>query len=191
MRKIVNICLIVALFVLVLGFLLATGSEDSKPAPKNTQDDTSLSQMKEDIPKLVEIIRIWKLVDELGLQEDQLVKFLPRFKELTDLRFKHYRLRRTTSDELRKSLGANSSDEKLKSTLNRARNAEADFEQKEGQLENELYSILTVKQQAKFAVFQDSYYRDMRRLIGQLKELSDLKEQKMKYQPKTLKEQKK
>ena len=191
MKKIINISLIVAIFLLIFGFLLASGSENTNTGKKVDQDDVNLSQLREDIPKLVEIIRIWKLVDELELQEEQLVKFLPRFKEINNLRAKNYRLRRTTADELRKLLETDSSEEKFKSTLSRARNATVDFRQKEKRLEDELYSILSVKQQAKFAVFQDSYYRDMRRLIGQLKELSDLKEQKMKYQPKTLKEQKK
>jgi hypothetical protein len=184
MRKTVNICLIAVLLMLIFSLLIAIGADESKTESKKSYDNVDLAQLNKDIPKLVEIIRIWKLVDELGLQEEQLIKVLPRFKELNDIRSKYYNLRKSTSDELQKLLEASSTDEKIKAVLTKSKNTETDLRQKEQQLENELNSILTIKQQAKFVVFQDSFHRDMRRLIGNLKELSEMKEQKMRFQSK-------
>jgi len=178
MKKTINIFLTVASLILFLFVLLAIGAEDSKSEAAKKYGDSALEQLNKDIPKLVEIIRIWKMVDELDLQEDQLVKFLPRYKALNESRFKQYRLRRATSDKMKILLDTSSSDEEIKSELNKAKNANIELRQKEQQLENELYSMLTIKQQAKFVVFQDSFHRDMRRLIGNLKELSEIKSKK-------------
>ena len=117
MRKTINVILIMALLALVLGLLLAIGAETNRPSTKNPAGRIDIRLSKEEIPKLVEIIRIWKLVDELELEEEQLVKFLPWFKESNDLRSKHYRSRRDAVAKLRELLEADSSEDRLKSAM--------------------------------------------------------------------------
>jgi hypothetical protein len=182
-RKVINVILIIALLALVLGLLLAIGAETDKPGTEIDTGGMDIRLSKEEIPKLVEIIRIWKLVDELVLKEKQLVEFLPKFKELDSLRSKYYRDRRNAISKLRKLLEANSSGDQLKPAMDEFRNAEMSFYQKYRQLEDALNSNLTVKQQAKFVVFQDKYRDDIRRLMRNLRELSNLREQKAKAQP--------
>jgi hypothetical protein len=182
-RKFVNTVLLMILLALVLGLLLAIGAETGKPGTEKRTEGMSIKLSKEEIPRLVEIIRIWKLVDELELKEKQLVGFLPKFKELNSLRAKHYRDRRNAVNKLRKLLEAGSSEDQLKSAMDELKNIEATFYQKHKQLQDALNSDLTVKQQAKFAVFQDKYRDDIRRLIRNLRELSNLREQRPKPQP--------
>lgn len=181
MRKIINVILIMVLLALVL-VLLAIGAETNRPSTKNPTGRIDIRLSKEEIPKLVEIIRIWKLVDELELEEEQLVKFLLWFKESNDLRARHYRSRRDAVAKLRELLEADSSEDRLKSAMDELKSIETKFHQKEKQLENTLNSILTVKQQAKYTVFRDVYKRDMQRLMRNLQELSNLREQPPKPQ---------
>ena len=182
-RKAINIILIVVLLALVLGLLLAIGAETDRPSVKASTGDIDIRLSREEIPGLVEIIKIWKLVDYLELKEEQLARFLPKFKELDDLRKKHYGNRREALAELRKLLEADSSEAQIKSALDHLRDIEAKYSQEEKQLEDTLNSILATKQQAQFVVFQDVYWRDMQRLVRNLRELSRLRERRLEPQP--------
>ena len=174
MRKVINIILIMVSLVLVL--LMAVGAENDRPSAKKPARGIGIDLTREDIGRLVEIIRIWKIVDELKLKEEQLVEFLPRFKELNDLRFEHYRSGRKAVDELRKLLETNTSEDQIKLAMDDLRGAEMKFRQKERQLEDKLNSGLTIRQQAKFIVFQAGYWRDMGDLTRKLQELGNLRE---------------
>ena len=187
MRKIINIILIMA--VLALGVLLAIGAETDKQSPKRPSDSIGNGLSKEETSRLLEIIWIWKLVDELELKEDQLTEFIPRFKELSDLKGKYYRDRRESTSKIGKLLKTDTSEDQFQEALAELRNLEIGFREKEKQLEKSLNSGLTIKQQAKFIVFQDSYRHDMRQLVGKLRELSKMREQPLKPQPKILKKQ--
>lgn len=180
-RKVINIILIAT--VLALGVLLAIGAETGRPSASRSSRGIDIKLSKEEIPKLIEIIRIWKFVDELELKEEQLMEFLPRFKALDDLRIKYYTDRRRTVTELKKLLETDTSGDQLESAVGKLRKTKIEYRQKERQLADKLNSGLTIKQQAKFIVFQDGYRRDMYNLVRKLRELSELKEQGQQRKP--------
>jgi hypothetical protein len=182
-RKVINIILIMALFALILGMLLAIGVNTDAQERRRSSGGIDISLSNEDVPRLFEIIRIWKIVEELELDDQQLQKFLPRFNELNDLRGKYYRQRHEASIEMKKLLEANTPDSKLKSALDKYRDMEVEFHQKERQLEDALNSGLSIKQQIKFIAFEYEYRRDMNRLMRNLRELSEMKEQQKPHQP--------
>lgn len=186
MRRIVNTVLMMIALVLIAGLLLAIGAETDKPAPERRPSGLDIDLPNEDVPHLVEIIRVWKLVDELELKEEQLIKFLPKFKELIDLRDKYFRSRRKNVTGLEKLLTANPSENELKSAIDEFKSAEVDYYITYKRLNDELDTNLNIEQQAKFIVFQDRYRRDMRSLIRTLKKLSDHRESRLKRQPSTL-----
>ncbi|MFC1716469.1 hypothetical protein ACFL6S_22565 [Candidatus Poribacteria bacterium] len=189
MRKIVNTVLIVVSLILVVGLLLDIGAETNSQEQRRPRG-ANISLSSEEIPHLVEIIRVWKLVDELGLNEEQLVKFLPKFKELNDLRSRYYGDRRETVNEISKLLEANASEDQLKPIADKFTDAEVNYYQTYNQLNDTLNANLTVKQRAKFIVFQDRYRSDIRRLIRTLRELSDQREPRSRPQPTTPQEKK-
>lgn len=177
MRKIIYIVSVVALVAVFLGSSLAIGAESDKPSRKKPSEGIGIELSKEEIPQLVEIIRIWKLVDELKLKEEQLVKFLPKERALSDLRKKYYEGMRMTRDQLEKLLETNPSEAQLKSAMDAMDKTEAEYRQKSRQLEDERNATLTIHQKAKFIVFEYEYRHDMGRLIKSLQELSNLREQ--------------
>ena len=154
MRMTIYTISVVALVAVFLGSLLAIGAETDKLSTKKPSKGIGIDLSKEEIPELVEIIRIWKLVDVLKLKEEQLVRFLPKERELGDLKKKRYDGWRTTRDELRKLLETDPSESQLKSALDAMEKKEAEFRQKEKQLQNERNAALTIHQKAKFIVFE-------------------------------------
>ena len=173
MRKTINLVLIMASLALILGLVLTIGAEtdDRRPERRNREMDISLT--REEIPRLVEIIRIWKLVDELGLNEKQMTEFLPIFKELNDMRRKHYKDRRDAVKKMSELLEADTPDSQLKSATDDFRNAEVNYYRKYKELQDALNANLTVKQRVKYIVFEDKYRDDLRRLIRTLRGLSE------------------
>ena len=176
MRKTINLVLMVVSLALILGLVLVIGAEtqESRPERRSRKTDTDLS--REEISRLIEIIRIWKLVDELGLNEKQLTEFLPRFKELHDMRGEHYRDRRDAIEELGGLLEADTSESQLKSKIDEFRSAEVNYYLKYKELQDALNANLTVEQRAKYIVFEDKYRDDIRRLIRTLRGLSEQRE---------------
>lgn len=192
MRKIINITLIMALLALSLVLLLAIGAnaQTNRQSRDRSSGGIDINLSKEDVPRLFEIIRIWKMVDEIQLNDEQLQRFLPRFNELSDLRSRYYKQRREASNEMQKLLKADASENQLKSTLEKYRNLEVKFRQKEKQLSDALNSGLSIKQQVKLINFEHEYRRDMGRLMRNLRELSELRETQRKPQPVPLQQKK-
>jgi len=191
MRKTINIFLMAILFIMVCGLIIAISAEE-KPAVKPVEtavDNQDANLAPDDIPKLIEIIKVWKLIDEVELDkisEDKLVKFLAKYKQLDQIRFKYHKDKMDSIEKLKKVLEANASEEQIKSALNDVNRVDETFQQREKQMLDSLNSNLTPKQQAEFIVFQDNHWREMRQMVQGLKELSTIKERRLSYQPEAL-----
>ncbi|MEK7396682.1 MAG: hypothetical protein AAB116_07065, partial [Candidatus Poribacteria bacterium] len=91
MRRIINVILMTVSFMMIIGLIFAISAEDKsiKISEKNLSETlprtTNIDLSQEDMPKLIEIIRIWKLIDSVELEkigEDKLVLFLAKYKQL-------------------------------------------------------------------------------------------------------------
>ncbi|HGE72640.1 TPA: hypothetical protein ENX78_17515 [Candidatus Poribacteria bacterium] len=191
MQRIINIILMTLSFMIIVGLIFAISAEDKsakKPdesivviPPKPSNIDIS----QDDVPKLIEIIRIWKLIDSVELErigEDKLVLFLAKYKQLDKIRLQYHRDRSDHIEKLKKLLEANAEDAQIRIVLNDLRKIDENFRQKERQILDELNQSLTPKQQAEFIVFQDTHWQEMRQMVRNLKELSALKEQRSSQQ---------
>jgi len=191
MQRIINIILMTLSFMIIVGLIFAISAEDKsakKPdesivaiPPKPSNIDIS----QDDVPKLIEIIRIWKLIDSVELErigEDKLVLFLAKYKQLDKIRLQYHRDRSDHIEKLKKLLEVNAEDAQIRVVLNDLRKMDENFRQKERQILDELNQGLTPKQQAEFIVFQDTHWQEMRQMVRNLKELSALKEQRFPQQ---------
>jgi len=193
--KTINIILMVILLILTFGLIIAIGAEDKpdqKPVPNvtnNMVNNPDMNLATNDIPKLIEIIKVWKLIDEVELDkisEEKLVKFLAKYKQLDQIRFKYHKDKVDSVEKMKKLLEANASEEQIKSALNDINRVDETFQQREKQILDSINSNLTPKQQAEFIVFQDTHWREMKQMINGLKELSTIKERRLRYQPEAL-----
>lgn len=197
MRKIINSILIVVSLILIFGLLLTINADVDKSEAKVVEKPEVLDEppvvdikiSKEEIPKLVDIIKVWKLIDEVELgqlSEERMVKFLAVYKQMDRIRWDYYRSRRNTMDKIKQLLETNSSDEQLRIAVSRFYEIEEEFYQKQRELREKLNSELTPHQRASLIVFQDSQRHEIRRLMLNLEKLSKLRERQLKYQPEPL-----
>jgi len=206
MRKLVNVVLMVVLFILILGLLLAinadvkTSNSDTKTgiandtikqdAPKDTPD---INLSSDDVPKLVEALKIWKLIDDVELErigDDRMIAFLVKYKQLEKIRDEYRKTMGSEIENLKKLTESSASDGQINTALASIRKKDSEFHQNETKLLEQLNSNLSPDQQAKFIIFQVNYWREMRKLWRNLKELSELREKKMPHQPEVLDQQK-
>ena len=191
MMKTINIILMSLLLIMIFGLIIAISAEDKsaiKPVP-TVADNSDVNLAPNDIPKLIEIIKVWKLIDEVELDkisEDKLVKFLAKYRQLDQIRFKYHKDKMDSIEKMRKLLETNAPEEQIKSALNEIDKVDETFQQREKQMLDALNSNLTPKQQAEFIVFQDNHWREMKQMISGLKELSTIKERRLNYQTEAL-----
>jgi uncharacterized protein YjiS (DUF1127 family) len=189
MRKTINVTLLAILLVLTIGLIFAISAEEKPSANTQSNNNPEINMSPNDVPKLIEIIRVWKLIDEVELDkigDEKLVKFLAKYRQLDKIRFDYHKDRVDSLEKLKKLLETNASDEQIKTALNDTKRIDETFAQREKQLLDTLNSSLTPKQQAEFIVFQDNHWQEMRQIVRNLKELSAIKERRLKNQPESL-----
>jgi hypothetical protein len=134
---------------------------------------------KEDIAEIVDVVRIWKLTSDLSLSQEQLTSFYPKFNRMEELR-KQYLVERREALKKLKILDeqeGNTPEAELQTALDSLYEIEDNFAQNMERLKDELNSQLTLRQQVKFALSNDTFRRDVRQVLIRLKELGEFKKQ--------------
>lgn len=159
---------IIAAVALALGILIPLKAADKLRSHNDTAE-------------FIEIIKIYKLTHELSLSAEQLKVFYPKYNELQELKRQYSIARREAKDEFRSLLAKEYAPEKeFEDSFNKHRNTENSIVQKMIELRDELESQLSFKQKIKLMLFDDSYRRDVKKILQTLKELD---ESKKKYSP--------
>jgi len=140
------------LATLLLSFLFVTANTGLFAEEQRSRER---ALKREKAGKMLETITLWKLVDGLKLSEEQLVKFLPKYREGKDLKKEYQEKRKKVVEELKDLLQAKGVlQEGLKTKLTQLEKAEDEQRQKSKSLQKELKSILTPEQQARFILLK-------------------------------------
>ncbi len=122
---------------------------------------------REEVRKKVEAVRMWRLTEELKLDEKtgtQLASFLSSIEE------KRRGLMKTQNaamKALRSSLGAEKPDErKLKAELDKIEKNQNDLVELRQKEINGIKGMLTTEQQARYIIFQQEFRREVRGMIA-------------------------
>ena len=122
----------------------------------------------------LEALRIWRLTQELDLNEDQAALFFPKLKEMRELRHEHRLVRRALLDDLEDRLAVDPVDPVgLVPILDSLATIEDNLREAELGLRRELNTVLTVEQQARLYVFEAGFDRQARHIINQIREDRD------------------
>jgi len=117
----------------------------------------------------LEALRIWRLTEELNLTEDQSAQFFPKLKKLRQLREERRDNRRALIDELTKELAKDSSaTPRLKQLLDSLQTVDDNYRDSERKVRREISQILTVQQQVRLLLFQETFERQTRHVIKQI-----------------------
>ena len=121
--------------------------------------------------RLIETIKIWKMTEALNLDEDQAAKLFPKLAQLEASRREFHGRQRLLRDELIELLKQRPlRDEEIKMRLDQLDRAETDFRGHEQVVRGGLRSILSLEQQARFALFEDRFETEMRSVIQDLRQ---------------------
>jgi Spy/CpxP family protein refolding chaperone len=127
--------------------------------------------------KMVETLRIWKMVDSLDLSEEQLAKFLPKLKKEKELRREYGEERKRTLNELRELLKEEEASEKeIEANLKELENLDSEFQEKTKALREEVKKFLNTRQQAQFYIANEEFQKELRHLLGGMKRMRGRKE---------------
>ena len=128
-------------------------------------------EKREEIRKRIELIRMWKLTEELDLTEETGAKLFPILHKYDEKRMELHKERRNTMNELRKALKDEAtSDEAIQEVMNKLDKNTLTASDLTRQQREELKGILSPRQQAKFVLFQREFHREIRKIISEARE---------------------
>jgi Spy/CpxP family protein refolding chaperone len=139
------------------------GLESNEPPPP--------FEKRGEVRKRIELIRMWKLTEELNLTEETGTKLFPILHKYDEKRMELHKERRNTMNELRKALKDEATtDEAIEAAMDKwEKSAFAEFDLMRQQRE-ELKGVLSPRQQAKFVLFQRKFHREIRKIISEARE---------------------
>lgn len=122
--------------------------------------------------RIIEAMLIWRLVDELNLTDQQIARIFPRIKALKEVRIELGIRKVILQRELRALLGQQPRDEDAV----RAKIAELDqlrqrVEQQRQRILREIHAALTVEQQARFALIQETFEAETIRTLEEVRRI--------------------
>ncbi|HCG77053.1 MAG: hypothetical protein COZ37_05235 [bacterium (Candidatus Ratteibacteria) CG_4_10_14_3_um_filter_41_18] len=171
------------LLLLTTGVKLSAESRAEK-TPNQKISDEEREERKGKASEMLETITLWKLVDGLKLTEEQVAKFLPKYREDKDLKKEYQEKRKKIAEELKDLLQDKSSSKKIEEKLTQLNKLEEEEWQKKRALEKELKSILTPEQQAKYIFLQRQIGEEMmQRLRKKGKERKEQSQEKRGFAP--------
>ena len=152
--------------VLALVFLIPFLKADT------SSPQAALSATPNEIAELVEIIKIWKLVDAVSPTSEQKVPLLTQFNKLEKLKMQYRQQHRQSMNRL-KQLQTTPLDSKvghaeLQTALTHHSEIENGFIAERQKIMDELNQTLTVEQQAQFVLFSYSYRQELKKALQTL-----------------------
>ena len=153
---------------LALAIVIPRITAEAPPSQQASQNATA---------ELVELLKIWKLIDAVSPESDQSVPLLTKFNELEDLKAQYRREHRGAINRLKQlettKLDSEAKMSELQTALDAYRQIETNFIAGRKKIKEDISEILTVEQQAKFEVFSYSYRQDLKQTLQTLIALQD------------------
>ncbi len=122
---------------------------------------------REEVRKKIETVRMWRLTEELKLDEKTGAKLASFLSAMDEKRRGLMHERMETMRDLRAVLKTGKPDEKkLKSHLDKLEKVRRDMVELEGKETGGVKDILSVEQQARYVIFQQEFRRELRGMIA-------------------------
>lgn len=152
------------LAVFAAWFVLFGLARAAPPAPRKGNGNGRKPDAK------LEALRVWKLTQELNLDEEQSAPFFANLTRSRKVRETYRASRRSMLDNLGIALKKKTLDiEELQAGVDSLETLEDSRRAEERSLRQELRSILSVEQLARFFVLQADFDRQARRVIGDIR----------------------
>ena len=153
------------LFLLIIPRIVAQVNSSTKPP------------IQDEIRRHTNILKGWQLIDAIGPTAEQAAPLLAKFKRLEDLKAKSRTQRIQTFNLLKELVEEEGRTEDKKRALAAYRENSHQAYNELAVAYNDIYTILDVDQQVKFAVFNRTFRRDLRDTLKVLASIRELKAQ--------------
>ena len=121
--------------------------------------------------EMIRTMRIVRMRERLNLSEEQVAALLPRLSRRDSLMLSYRKAQaedfRLLKEELEKR---KPSESKLSQIMDRLKKREAEHHKQMRELRDEMLSVLSVEQQARFVIFEVEFERGIRRFIDEIRE---------------------
>ena len=157
MKRNIILLLVVSLIILSLGTL-------AMAQPKNVPKKPQKPLIGRD-GEFVEVLWLWELTKALNLNEEKLALLIPKLKRLNDLRRETAQSRKKVLFELRDALKNNKDDATIEAILGKLDTLEKDFLKQREAIEQEIKSVLTVKEWAQYIILRENFERKLKAFL--------------------------
>lgn len=147
--------------------------------PAQTEDP----EKREKSEKMFETMLVWRIVDELQLSEEQMAKFMVKFREDRDLMKEQRTKKKKMLDELKELVEKKAPAKDLNAKLDGLEKLQAESLDKLKKITADMRKILTPEQQAKFVLAKEKVEQDM------MKSLRERMEKRRQERPESFREQ--
>jgi hypothetical protein len=121
---------------------------------------------REEAQKMMESLKIWKITEELGVDEKLSEKLFPRVRELEAARHKLFEELEKSLDELKSLTNQTPIDEaKLSVTIDRFKKLREANEKKISESIDKVLELLTIEQKAKFLIIDQEFPHRVREFL--------------------------
>ncbi len=161
---------LIAASLLIFSGLPAAAQQRQAPPPGEFADPGADSQpspeRREEIRKKIEAVRMWRMMEELRLDDATSSKLSSILSSQDQRRREIMKGQMELMQELRALLRPQKPDDnRLKSALDRIEQNHRDMQELRNRELKDIRTLLTVEQQARFLIFQQEFQREMRDLI--------------------------
>ncbi len=153
----------IAIFAAVLIIAGTAVHAQQGPGGQNAPD----AKKREEVRKKVEAVRMWRLTEELRLDEKMSARLASFLSSIDEKRRGLMRERMETLRDLRVVVKTTDrpDEKKMKTFLEKLERIRAEMMELESKEQSGIKDILTVEQQARYVVFQHEFRREMRGMI--------------------------
>jgi len=121
--------------------------------------------------EMIRAMRIVRMRERLNLSEDQVAALLSRLSRCDSLMISHRKAQAEDFNLLKEELEKRKpSESKLKEIMDRLKKREAEHHEQMRKLRDEMLSLLSVEQQARFVIFEVEFEREIRGFIKRIRE---------------------
>ncbi len=122
--------------------------------------------------RIIEALLIWRLVDELDLNENQIARIFPRIKALKEIRIELGRRVPPLAREIRQLIAqAPRDDESIRIKVTELNLLRAQMEARRRRQLQLIAQVLTIDQIGKFALIQESFEGETLHLLAEMRRL--------------------
>ncbi len=126
---------------------------------------------REKVKERIEMIRMWKMMETLDLSREQSEKLFPVLDEYSDRRRDLFEERMHTMKELRNTLkGENPDEAAVQDLVNKFEKVHRSLEEIRREENEAVKDIVTPLQYARYILFQESFERELRGIIRDVRE---------------------